>query len=74
MQVQMQAVDGLANTRCGVAGLSSSLVQGPDMLNKGLQLLLVVLRLSKVACQAASTSFPQVGCRMLSYQSCLVKQ
>ena len=61
MQAQLQVAEGLTNTRCGVAGLSSSLVHSPDMLRKGLQLLLLVFRLSSAACQAASSAFPQVS-------------
>lgn len=61
MQVRQQVAEGLASTRCGVAGIRSSLLHSPDMLRKGLQLLLVVLRLSTVTCEAAiGSSFPQV--------------
>ena len=61
MQVRLQVSEGLASTRCGVAGIRSSLMHSPDMLKKGLQLLLVVLRLSSPACEAAiNSSFPQV--------------
>lgn len=64
MQVRHQVADGLASTRCGVSGIRSSLLHSPDMLKKGLQLLLVVLRLSTAACEAAiGSSFPQVRCR-----------
>ncbi len=62
LQVQLQVAEGLAATRCGVAGIRSSLMHSPYMLKKGLQLLLVVLRLSTAACEAAiSSSFPQVS-------------
>ncbi|DBB07857.1 TPA: hypothetical protein ACH3X3_009258 [Trebouxia sp. C0006] len=60
-KVRQQVADGLASTRCGVSGIRSSLLHSPDMLKKGLQLLLVVLRLSTAACEAAiGSSFPQV--------------
>ncbi|KAL0040863.1 hypothetical protein WJX79_007871 [Trebouxia sp. C0005] len=60
-KVRHQVADGLASTRCGVSGIRSSLLHSPDMLKKGLQLLLVVLRLSTAACEAAiGSSFPQV--------------
>ena len=70
MQAQLQVAEGLANTRCGVAGLSSSLVHSPGMLRKGLQLLLLLFRLSTAACQAASSTFPQVS--LASMQSSTV--
>ncbi|KAA6424273.1 MAG: kinase domain containing [Trebouxia sp. A1-2] len=61
LPVRHQVADGLASTRCGVSGIRSSLLHSPDMLKKGLQLLLVVLRLSTAACEAAiGSSFPQV--------------
>ena len=64
MQVHQQVAEGLASTRCGVSGIRSSLLHSPDMLKKGLQLLLVVLRLSTAACEAAiGSSFPQVRCQ-----------
>ncbi len=64
MQVRQQVAAGLASTRCGVSGIRSSLLHSPDMLKKGLQLLLVVLRLSTAACEAAiGSSFPQVRCQ-----------
>lgn len=64
MQVRQQVAEGLASTRCGVSGIRSSLLHSPDMLKKGLQLLLVVLRLSTAACEAAiGSSFPQVRCQ-----------
>ena len=75
MQAQLQVAEGLANTRCGVAGLSSSLVHSPDMLRKGLQLLLLLFRLSTAACQAASSTFPQVsltGRTSSAFRCCLV--
>lgn len=76
MQVRQQVAEGLASTRCGVAGIRSSLLHSPDMLQKGLQLLLVVLRLSTVTCEAAiGSSFPQAGsgrcyCRDIPNAAC----
>ena len=57
----MQVVEALVSTHCGAAGIKSSLMHSPDMLHSGLQLLLVVFRLSTAACEAAvGASFPQV--------------
>ena len=57
----MQVVEALASTQCGAAGIKSSLMHSPDMLHSGLQLLLVVFRLSTAACEAAvGSSFAQV--------------
>ena len=62
----MQVVEALVSTQCGAAGIKSSLMHSPDMLHSGLQLLLVVFRLSTTACEAAvGSSFPQViTCRL----------
>ena len=57
----MQVVEALVSTQCGAAGIKSSLMHSPDMLHSGLQLLLVVFRLSTAACEAAvGSSFLQV--------------
>ena len=64
----MQVVEALVSTQCGAAGIKSSLMHSPDMLHSGLQLLLVVFRLSTAACEAAvGSSFPQVLICPLSY-------
>lgn len=61
LQVQVQVVEALVATRCGATGVKSCLMHSPDMLHSGLQLLLVVFRLSTAACEAAvSSSFPMV--------------
>ena len=61
LQTQVHVVEALVGTMCGVAGIRSSLMHSPAMLLSGLQLLLVVLRLSTAACEAAiGSSFPQV--------------
>ena len=61
MQVQVQVVEALVSTRCGVAGIRAGLMHSPDMLQSSLRLLLVVFRLSTAACEAAvGASFPQV--------------
>lgn len=66
MQVQVQVVEAVVSTRCGVAGMRAGLMHSPDVLQSSLHLLLVVLRLSTAACEAAvAASFPQVLIRPL---------
>lgn len=61
LQVQVQVVEAVVAARCGATSVKSCLMHSPDMLLSGLQLLLVVFRLSTAACEAAvSSSFPMV--------------